>query len=174
MRSLTILTCDVRTVKGKKPEARYTGLAIRPEELEGITSGQDETVYIASERPLPDGGVEVQIFISNAISQDATPVCTSAVFRIRYKADDASCRRKIIDHRQMKPVASFKAPPEPDFELPDGKHIVDFKYLAESNALAVILAGGDIVLVNLEDHLLPGQDKVSWQLAHHRRLSKHI
>lgn len=65
MRSLTILTYDVRAVKGKKPEARYTGLAIRPEEVEGITSGQGETVYIASERPLPDGGVEIQIFISN-------------------------------------------------------------------------------------------------------------
>lgn len=65
MRSLTILTHDVRVVKGKKPEARYTGLTIRPEELEGITSGQGETVYVASERPLPDGGVEVQVFISN-------------------------------------------------------------------------------------------------------------
>lgn len=60
----------------------------------------------------------------------------------------------------MQPVASFKAPPEPPFEVPDGKHVVDFKYLAEANALAVVLAGGDIVVINLEDHLLPGQDKV--------------
>lgn len=66
MRSLTILKHDVRAVKGKRPEARYTGLAIRPEEVEGITSGQGETIYAASERPLPDGGVEVQVFISNA------------------------------------------------------------------------------------------------------------
>ena len=74
MRSLTVLTCDVRAIKGKKPEARYTGLAIRPEELEGITSGQGETIYIASERPLPDGGVEVQIFISNAAVDYANSV----------------------------------------------------------------------------------------------------
>lgn len=62
--------------------------------------------------------------------------------------------------RCMQPVASFRAPPEPPFELPDRKHVVNFKYLAEVNALAVVLAGGDIVVVNLEDHLLPGQDKV--------------
>lgn len=74
MRSLTILTSDVCIVKGKKPEARYTGLAIRPEELEGITTGRGETVYVASERPLPDGGVEVQIFISNAISSYSNSV----------------------------------------------------------------------------------------------------
>lgn len=74
MRSLTVLTCDVRAIKGKKPEARYTGLAIRPEELEGITSGQGETIYIASERGLPDGGVEVQIFISNASNDYANSV----------------------------------------------------------------------------------------------------
>lgn len=66
-------------------------------------------------------------------------------------------------HHLLQPVASFKAPPEPPFELPDGKHIVDFRYLAETNALAVILAGGDIVVINLEDHLLPGQDKVRRQ-----------
>lgn len=74
MRSLTILTTDVRTVKGKKPEARYTGLAVRPEEVEGITSGQDETIYAASERALPDGGVEIQIFITNVPTDFANSV----------------------------------------------------------------------------------------------------
>lgn len=83
---------------------------------------------------------------------------------------DHRYRRKIIDHVHFfscyaQPVASFKAPPEPPFELPDGRHIVDFKYLAEINALAAILAGGDIVVVNLEDHLLPGQDKVRLSLC---------
>lgn len=37
---------------------------------------------------------------------------------------------------------------------------MDFRYLAETNALVVVLAGGDIVVVNLEDYLLSGQEKV--------------
>lgn len=159
MRSLTVLTSDTHVLKGKKPEARCTGLAVRPEELEGITTSQGETVYVASERALPDGGVEVQIFISNAVAGHDDSVSSLLLLLRRYKLNHA--RRKIIDHLLMQPIASFKAPPEPPFELPDGKHIIDLKYLAETNALAVILAGGDIVLVNLEECLLPGQDKVS-------------
>ena len=62
----------------------------------------------------------------------------------------------------LQPVASFQAPPEPPFELPNGRHIVDFRYIGESNALAIVLAGGDIIIVNLEEELLPDQEKVSW------------
>lgn len=63
-------------------------------------------------------------------------------------------------YNDIQPVASFKAPPEPPFQLSDGNHIVDFRYIAEVNALTIVLAGGDIILVNLEDHLLAGQEKV--------------
>lgn len=57
-------------------------------------------------------------------------------------------------------IASFQAPPEPPFELPDGKHIVDLRYLAESVSLVIVLAGGDIVVISLEEELLPDQEKV--------------
>lgn len=69
MRSLQLVEATARTVHGKRPEACYTRLAVRPEELDGITTGQNETVYLASERPLPDGGVEIQIFVGNAVEQ---------------------------------------------------------------------------------------------------------
>lgn len=58
-------------------------------------------------------------------------------------------------------MASFQAPPEPPFELPNGRHIVDFRYIGESNALSVVLAGGDIVIISLDEDLLPDQEKVA-------------
>ena len=57
-------------------------------------------------------------------------------------------------------MASFQAPPEPPFELVNARHTVSFRYLAESNTLALVLAGGDIVVISLEDELLPSQDRV--------------
>lgn len=59
-------------------------------------------------------------------------------------------------------MASLQAPPEPPFELPNGRHIVDFRYIGEANALAIVLAGGDIIIVNLEEDLLPDQEKVRY------------
>lgn len=59
-----------------------------------------------------------------------------------------------------KPVASFQAPPEPPIKLPNDRHLVDFRYIAESNVLVIVLAGGDIVIVNLDEDLLPDQEKV--------------
>ena len=37
---------------------------------------------------------------------------------------------------------------------------MSFRYLAEANALVVILAGGDIVVISLEEELSPDQEKV--------------
>jgi hypothetical protein len=72
MRSLTILSSHAQIVKGKKPEARYTGLAVRPEQTFDTTN--DESLYLASERQLPDGGVEIQIFLANSASGRYTSV----------------------------------------------------------------------------------------------------
>lgn len=70
MRSLTLSSCRSSTVQGKKAEARYTALAVRPEEL--LTTQDNETLYIASERQLPDGGVEIQVFIGNSTEPSST------------------------------------------------------------------------------------------------------
>ena len=64
MRSLTLLSCSTYTVDGKKADARCISLAVRPEETP-LTTGQGETAYLAAERQLPDGGVEIQVFIGN-------------------------------------------------------------------------------------------------------------
>ena len=72
MRSLTLVSCRASTLKGKKPEARYTSLAIRPEQTGSTTD--NETLYLAAERQLLDGGVEIQIFIANHVENLVNPV----------------------------------------------------------------------------------------------------
>lgn len=66
MRSLTLLTCQAGKVHGKKAAARYTSLAVRNEATSLSHPDDKETLYLASERPLPDGGVEVQVFVANS------------------------------------------------------------------------------------------------------------
>lgn len=75
MRSLVLLHHESSVVQGKKPESKLSSLAIRPEET-SLTSGRGETVYVASERQLPDGGVEIQIFIGNSRRPEASNVST--------------------------------------------------------------------------------------------------
>lgn len=73
MRSLVLLHHESRVVQGKKPESKITSLAVRPEEIP-LTLGRGETVYVASERQLPDGGVEIQIFVGNSRDPEASTV----------------------------------------------------------------------------------------------------
>lgn len=99
MRSLVILTNTSRTVKGKRPEARYTGLAVRPEEVAGATDGLGETVYLASERQLPDGGVEIQVFIGNANAEDTNTVsCCCCFLRKEEQSLTSKTVVKSFDH----------------------------------------------------------------------------
>lgn len=78
MRSLVLLHHESSIVQGKKPEAKLSCLAVRPEEI-ALTSSRGETVYVASERQLPDGGVEIQIFVGNSDSPEADTVCFLSV-----------------------------------------------------------------------------------------------
>ena len=73
MRSLVLLHHESNVVQGKKPESKITSLAVRPEET-SLTLDRKETVYVASERQLPDGGVEIQVFVGNSRSSKASIV----------------------------------------------------------------------------------------------------
>ena len=68
MRSLTLLSRSVGKAAGKKPEGRCTAIAVVPAGI--IGTNDEELVFLASERQLRDGGVEIQIL--RAVPADDT------------------------------------------------------------------------------------------------------
>lgn len=78
MRSLTLLSRSVGKAAGKKPEGRCTAIAVVPAGI--IDTDDEEVVFLASERQLRDGGVEIQILRAvSAVETDEKPVSCDIV-----------------------------------------------------------------------------------------------
>lgn len=79
MRSLTLLSRTVGKAAGKKPEGRCTAIAVVPAGII-IDTDDEEVVFLASERQLRDGGVEIQILRAvSAVETDEKPVSCDIV-----------------------------------------------------------------------------------------------